>query len=46
MNVGLIGRMLERAVERDGVVVNTTGRVVSGRFARDASEFAVEGATQ
>jgi hypothetical protein len=47
VNVGLIGRMLERAVQRDGgVVITTTGRVVTGRFARDVSEFAVEGTSR
>lgn len=42
VNIGLIGRMLERAVERTSVPVVVTGRVVPGRFARDTSEFAVE----
>jgi hypothetical protein len=46
VNIGLIGRMLERALERDSVVVAATGRVVPGRFARDASEFAVEETAQ
>ncbi len=48
VNVGLIGRMLERAVERDAVAVAVAavGHVVAGRFARDASEFAVKGTTR
>jgi transposase len=43
VDVGLIGRMLERAVERapDEPARPPAGNVVPGRFARDAAEFAV-----
>jgi transposase len=44
VNVGLIGRILERAAERGGDA-RPQMRVVSARFARDAAEFAV-GAAQ
>jgi hypothetical protein len=46
VNVGLIARMLARAAERDGAVTTTAGQVVTGRFARDVSEFAVEGTSR
>lgn len=41
VNVGLIGRMLERATENtEPPAAPATGAVVTGRFARDPSEFA------
>lgn len=45
VNVGLIGRMLERATENNDPAVSTpapAGEVVAARFARDPGEFAVE----
>lgn len=41
MNVGLIGRMLERASEADTPPTPASAVVVSGRFARDPGHFAV-----
>lgn len=41
VDVGLIGRMLERATETDSDQRPPAGTVVAGRFARDADEFAV-----
>ncbi len=42
VDVGLVGRMLERAVERTPAEPPPPeGNVVPGRFARDADEFAV-----
>lgn len=42
VDVGLIGRMLERAAERaPAEPARPAGNVVPGRFARDAAEFAV-----
>ena len=42
VNVGLIGRMLERATEAAEMPAAPTGTVVAARFARDPGEFAVE----
>lgn len=43
VDVGLIGRMLERATEHaEPEPPPPTGNVVTGRFARDADEFAVD----
>lgn len=46
INVGLIGRMLERATENTDTSTPTTpapaGEVVTPRFARDPDHFAVE----
>jgi len=45
VDVGLIGRMLERATEAAERPAPATGNVIPGRFCRDASEFATgEGA--
>ena len=41
VNVGLIGRMLERATEHTTTQPALPGTVVAGRFARDADHFAV-----
>jgi transposase len=48
VNVGLIGRMLERGTETTPIQPTLPGTVVTGRFARDPSHFAVgtAGATQ
>ena len=44
VNVGLIGRMLERATENNPLdVPASAGTVVAGRFARDPGEFATPG---
>jgi transposase len=47
VNVGLIGRMLERATENNdtAAVPAAAGTVVAARFARDAGEFASRPAT-
>ena len=45
VNVGLIGRMLERASESDDAAPAPAPVVVSTRFARDAAEFATRPAT-
>ncbi|MDP8909824.1 MAG: DDE-type integrase/transposase/recombinase [Chloroflexota bacterium] len=42
VDVGLIGRMLERATETQPAEPTTGGNVVTGRFARDPQEFAVD----
>jgi hypothetical protein len=45
VNVGLIGRMLERATEHaDTTTLSTarSGEIISARFARDPGDFAVE----
>src|SRR5258708_37153625 len=42
VNVGLIGRMLERGTENATVQPALPGAVVSGRFARDPSHFALK----
>jgi len=39
VDVGLIGRMLERATESSELPAPTTTNVIPGRFCRDASEF-------
>jgi hypothetical protein len=41
INVGLIGRMLERGTEQAAVQPPLPGTVVAGRFARDPAHFAV-----
>jgi hypothetical protein len=41
VNVGLIGRMLERATEHTTIQPALPGTVIAGRFARDAGHFAV-----
>lgn len=43
VNVGLIGRMLERATEGLETPPAAEGKVLPGRFARDPGEFAVGG---
>jgi transposase len=43
INVGLIGRMLERASERSVAGPALVGAVIPARFARDPSHFAVGG---
>jgi hypothetical protein len=43
VNVGLIGRMLERAIEGVETPPAAEGKVLPGRFARDPGEFAVGG---
>jgi Mu transposase, C-terminal domain len=45
VNVGLIGRMLERATEGAETPPAPAGTVVSARFARDPGEFATRPAT-
>lgn len=42
VDVGLIGRMVERAAENDPAPANGTVIAAAGRFARDAGEFAVD----
>jgi transposase len=41
INVGLIGRMLERGTENTTIQPALPGSIVTGRFARDPSHFAV-----
>jgi transposase len=41
VNVGLIGRMLERGTENTTIQSTLPGTVVTGRFARDPSHFVV-----
>jgi transposase len=41
VNVGLIGRMLERGTETNTSVPPAPGTVIAGRFARDPEHFAV-----
>ncbi len=41
VNVGLIGRMLERGTEHTATQPSPPGNVIAGRFARDAGHFAV-----
>ncbi len=43
VNVGLIERMLERATEAAEAPPVTEAKILPGRFARDASEYAVGG---
>jgi hypothetical protein len=45
INVGLIGRMLERATERATTTPPPPGVVVAARFARDPAQFATRRAT-
>jgi Mu transposase, C-terminal domain len=42
VNVGLIGRMLERGTEHTAIQPALPGTVIAGRFARDAEHFAVK----
>jgi hypothetical protein len=42
VNVGLIGRMLERGTEHTAIQPALPGTVIAGRFARDSQHFAVE----
>jgi hypothetical protein len=47
VNVGLIGRMLERATEAEPVPTATAkGGLVAGRFARDPAHFATQASKQ
>ena len=41
VNVGLIGRMLERGTEQTTIQPALPGTVIAGRFARDPADFAV-----
>jgi hypothetical protein len=41
VNVGLIGRMLERGTEHTTIQPLLPGTVIPGRFARDPEHFAV-----
>jgi transposase len=41
VNVGLIGRMLERGTEHTSIEPPPAGTVIAGRFARDPGHFAV-----
>jgi hypothetical protein len=41
VNVGLIGRMLERGTEHTTIPPSLPGTVIAGRFARDPGHFAV-----
>jgi hypothetical protein len=41
VNVGLIGRMLERGAEHTTIQPSLPGTVIPGRFARDPAHFAV-----
>ena len=41
VNVGLIGRMLERGTEHTTIQPSLPGTVIAGRFARDPQHFAV-----
>ncbi len=45
VNVGLIGRMLERGTEATTVQPALPGTVIAGRFARDPEHFAVRAAS-
>jgi transposase len=42
VNVGLIGRMLERGTENTAIQPTLPGTVITGRFARDPDHFAVQ----
>ena len=42
VNVGLIGRMLERGTEYTAIQPTLPGTVIAGRFARDPQHFAVK----
>jgi transposase len=46
VNVGLIGRMLERGTEHTTIQPSLPGVVVAGRFARDPDHFAVRSPEQ
>lgn len=41
INIGLIGRMLERGTEHTTIQAALPGTVIAGRFARDAEHFAM-----
>jgi hypothetical protein len=41
VNVGLIGRMLERGTEHTSIQPSLPGTIITGRFARDAGHFAL-----
>jgi transposase len=43
VNVGLIGRMLERGTEQATIQPSLPGTVIPARFARDPAHFAVDG---
>ena len=42
VNVGLIGRMLERGTEHTSIQLPLPGTVIAGRFARDPGHFSVK----
>jgi hypothetical protein len=42
VNIGLIGRMLERGTEHTTVQPSLPGTVITGRFARDPEHFTVK----
>jgi hypothetical protein len=46
INVGLIGRMLERGTEATVIQPALPGTVITGRFARDPAHFAVVGSNR
>ena len=46
INVGLIGRMLERGTETKTIEPVATRTALAGRFARDAKHFAVKGSPE
>ena len=46
VNVGLIGRMLERGTEQTSIQPALPGTVLPGRFARDPAHFAVTGSNR
>lgn len=46
VNVGLIGRMLERGTEHNTIQPSLPGTVITGRFARDSEHFALAGSSQ
>ena len=46
VNVGLIGRMLERGTEATTIQPSLPGTVIAGRFARDTEHFAVRSRTE
>ena len=46
VNVGLIGRMLERGTEQAPIQPALPGTVIPGRFARDPAHFAVTGSNR
>jgi transposase len=46
VNIGLIGRMLERGTEQAAIQPALAGTVIPGRFARDPAHFAVGGSNR